>query len=141
MFNEFVVTLSPNLRRVAARRANITRAVQRTEGTERPSVVRAQLDRAPERDAQHVFRAPPLHVSGIHHHLFHPTSLIQLHHLYQPKNVGCRLLEIGLPQGSPKRPDQRHATTRSSDFNQVIAPSSGITVTGCSGRWLHSRTF
>ncbi|XP_061710549.1 lachesin-like isoform X1 [Cydia pomonella] len=48
------------------RRANVTRAVQRTEGTERPSVVRAQLDRAPERerDAQHVYRAPPLHVSG-----------------------------------------------------------------------------
>ncbi|RVE41149.1 hypothetical protein evm_014201 [Chilo suppressalis] len=52
------------------RRANVTRAVQRAEpgtgGTERPSVVRAQLDRAPERDAaHHVYRAPhPHHVSG-----------------------------------------------------------------------------
>ncbi|CAH2075637.1 unnamed protein product, partial [Iphiclides podalirius] len=53
----------------SVRRANVSRAVQR-EPTERPSVVRAQLDRAPERDAaHHVYRAPhPQHASGTTHH-------------------------------------------------------------------------
>lgn len=49
------------------RRVNVSRSVARAEpGTERPSVVRAQLDRAPDRDAaHHVYRPPhPQHVSG-----------------------------------------------------------------------------
>ncbi|KAL0891797.1 hypothetical protein ABMA27_015063 [Loxostege sticticalis] len=61
--------MKSNANKETVRRANVSRAVQRAEpgaGTERPSVVRAQHDRAPERDAaHHVYRAPhPHHVSG-----------------------------------------------------------------------------
>lgn len=43
------------------RRGNVSRSVGRAEppaGSERPSVVRAQLDRAPDRDAARVYRQP-----------------------------------------------------------------------------------
>ncbi|CAG9784789.1 unnamed protein product [Diatraea saccharalis] len=64
-----VTEMKSSANKESVRRTNITRAVQRAEagaGTERPSVLRAQLDRAPERDAaHHVYRAPhPHHVSG-----------------------------------------------------------------------------
>lgn len=71
--------LASDVRRVAgARRLNVTRAAGREvaregahAGTERPSVLRAQLDRAPDRDAaHHVYRPPhPHHVSGTPHRL------------------------------------------------------------------------
>ncbi|KPJ13964.1 Lachesin [Papilio machaon] len=70
----------------SVRRANVSRAVQREhvreherEATERPSVVRAQLDRAPERDAaHHVYRAPhPQHASGtVDHRCWRHTYLV-----------------------------------------------------------------
>ncbi|CAG9134922.1 unnamed protein product [Plutella xylostella] len=58
--------MKSNANKESARRANQTRAPTRSPGTERPSVLRAQLDRAPERDAQQVYRPPHLHsVSGV----------------------------------------------------------------------------
>ncbi|CAH0626880.1 unnamed protein product [Chrysodeixis includens] len=61
--------MKSNANKESVRRVNVSRSVARAEpgaGTERPSVVRAQLDRAPDRDAaHHVYRPPhPHHVSG-----------------------------------------------------------------------------
>ncbi|XP_037874711.1 lachesin isoform X2 [Bombyx mori] len=59
--------MKSNANKESPRRVNASRSVPRADSnTERPSVVRAQLDRSPERDAaQHVYRPPHTHhVSG-----------------------------------------------------------------------------
>lgn len=67
--------MSDGIRVAGARRANVSREREREhvrehvreherDATERPSVVRAQLDRAPERDAHNVYRAPHPHLAS-----------------------------------------------------------------------------